>query len=536
MLNLNMRYLLTALVISTVALAQDKPDLAIVNKIRAEAFEHSQAMETLFYLTDANGPRVTNSTGFKAAADWAVKRLESYGLVNVKQEPWGAFGRSWNFTHYEGHMIEPQYSPLIGFPMAWSSGTDGPVRADAILAVLSTPADLQKYKGQLRGKMVLMMAPKELEMSMTPLGHRLTDEELAQRTRTEDPSRFSFGPGGPAVAGGRGGRGNAAPPDPGAQRRFREQLMQFLIDEKPAVVVQYNATQDGGTVFGTSFGSYKAGDPVPPPAVVITSEHYNRIARLLDHKIPVTLEFDIRAKIGDREEPSFNIVGEIPGGRKKDEIVMIGGHFDSWHGGTGATDNGTGSSAAMEAMRILKSLNVQMDRTVRIALWSGEEEGLLGSIAYVKNHFADRAEMKLKPEYAKLDAYFNDDSGTGKFRGINIGGNDMVEPIFEAWLAPFHDLGATVVAGASAVADRAPGGTDHTSFTYVGLPGFGFLQDPMEYGTRTHHSNMDLYDRVQKGDLMQAAAIEAAFAYHTAMRAEMLPRLSTPKPRAWEQR
>ena len=527
-----MRLLLIASIFSAAGLAQDKPDLAIVNRIRAEAFERSEVMETLFYLTDVNGPRVTNSTGFRSAADWAVKRLESYGLVNVKQEPWGAFGRSWNFTHYEGHMIEPQYSPLIGFPMAWSSGTNGPVRGDAMLAALATPADLQKYKGQLRGKMVLMMEPRELEMSMQPLARRLTDEELAARGRTPDPSLLALGRGG---AAGRG-RGNAAPPDPAAQRRFRQQLIQFLNDEKPAAVVQYNATQDGGTVFGTSFGSYKAGDPLPPPAVAITEEHYNRIARLLEHKIPVKLEFDIRAQAGDREEQSFNIVGEIPGGRKKDEIVMLGGHFDSWHGGTGATDNGTGSSVAIEAMRILKALNAQMDRTVRIALWSGEEEGLLGSIAYVKNHFADRADMKLKPEYAKLDAYFNDDSGTGRFRGVNIGGNDMVRPIFEAWLTPFHDLGATVVAGASAGADNPPGGTDHTSFTYVGLPGFGFLQDPMEYSTRTHHSNMDVYERAQKGDLMQAAAIEAAFAYHAAVRAEMLPRLPTPLPRPWPER
>ena len=294
MLNFNMRSLLIALAISTVALAQDKPDLAVVNKIRAEAFDHSQVMDTLFYLSDVNGPRVTNSTGFHSAADWAVKRLESYGLVNVKQEPWGEFGRSWNFSHYEGHMIAPQYSPLIGFPLAWSSGTDGPVRGDAILAVLATPADLQKYKGQLHGKMVLTMAPKELEMSMTPLAHRLTDEEVAERAMTPDPSRFSFGPGGP----GRGGRGNAPPVDPAAQRRFREEVMQFLIAEKPAVVIEYSPTQDGGTVFGSSFGSYKAGEPVPPPAVMITSEHYNRIARLLEHKVPVTLEFDIRAKIG----------------------------------------------------------------------------------------------------------------------------------------------------------------------------------------------------------------------------------------------
>ncbi len=513
--------------------AQDKADLSVVHRIRDEAFNRSEVMETLFNLTDVNGPRVTNSTGFRSAADWVVKRLEGYGLSNVKQEPWGAFGRSWNLTRYEGHMIEPQYSPLIGFPLAWTAATDGAVRGEAILAPLATQADLDKYKGQLRGKMVLTMAPHELEMSTTPQAHRLTDQELAERAQTPDPSRFAFGPGGP---GGRGGRGNAAPPDPAAQRRFRENMIKFLIEEKPAVVIMFSPIQDGGTVFGTSFGSYKAGDPLPPPAVQITEEHYNRIARLLEHKIPVKLEFDIRCKTGTQEEPSFNIVAEIKGTKKPDEIVMLGGHFDSWHGGTGATDNATGSSAAIEAIRILKALNLQMDRTVRLALWSGEEEGLLGSIAYVKNHFADRADMKIKPEYNKLVAYFNDDSGTGKFRGINIGGNDMVRPIFEAWLKPFNDLGATVVAGTSAPSDRAPGGTDHTSFTYVGLDGFGFLQDPMEYATRTHHSNMDVYDRVQKGDLMQAAAIEAAFVYHTAVRPEPLPRLPMPKPRPWDKR
>jgi carboxypeptidase Q len=520
--------LFLAVLCSAFAFGEDKADLAVVHKIRDQAFNHSEIMETLFYLSDANGPRVTNSNGFKSAAAWAVKRLESFGLVNVKEEPWGAFGRSWNFTHYEGHMIEPQYSPLIGFPLAWTPGTNGVVRGDAMLAVLATPADLDKYKGQLRGKMVLTMAPKEVEMSTTAWAHRLTDEEIESRGR--------FGFAGPGGRGGRGGRGNA-PQDPAAARRFRERMMQFLIDEKPAVVVQYNATQEFGDVFGTSFGSYKAGDPIPPPAVVIATEQYNRIARLVEHKMPVKLEFDIRATIGTHEEQSFNIVGEIPGtGPHKDQIVMLGGHFDSWQGGTGATDNGTGSSVAMEAVRILKAINTPMDRTVRIALWSGEEQGLLGSIAYVKNHFADRADMKLKPEYAKLSAYYNDDSGSGKFRGIGTQGNDAVAPIFQAWIEPFKDLGAAAVTGQSQAPNRPPAGTDHTSFDYAGLPGFGFMQDPLEYGTRTHHSNMDLYDRVQKGDVMQAAAIEAAFVYHTAVRAEMMPRLPEPKPRAWDQR
>jgi len=521
--------LVLAFAFSAAVFAEDKADLAVVHRIRDQAFNHSEIMDTLFYLTDVNGPRVTNSNGFKSAADWAVKRLEGYGLVNVKEEPWGTFGRSWNFSHYEGHMIEPQYSPLIGFPLAWMPGTGGVVRGDAMLAVLATAADLEKYKGQLRGKMVLTMAPKQIEMSTTAWAHRLTDEEIEAR------EHFTIGFGG---RGGRGGgRGNGQPADPEAQRRFRERMIQFLIDEKPAVVVQYNAIQEFGDVFGTSFGSYKAGDPVPPPAVVIATEHYNRIARLLEHKTPVKLEFDIRATVGTEAEQSFNIVGEIPGtGPHKDQIVMLGGHFDSWHGGTGATDNATGSSVAIEAVRILKALNMPMDRTVRIALWSGEEEGLLGSIAYVKNHFADRADMKLKPEYAKLSAYYNDDSGSGKFRGIGTQGNDAVAPIFAAWIAPFKDLGASAVTGQSQAPNRPPAGTDHTSFDYAGLPGFGFMQDPLEYGTRTHHSNMDVYDRVQKGDVMEAAAIEAAFVYHTAVRAEMMPRLPEPKPQPWASR
>lgn len=241
------------------------------------------------------------------------------------------------------------------------------------------------------------------------------------------------------------------------------------------------------------------------------------------------LEFNIKAQFIDSPTESFNVIGEIEGGKKKDEIVMLGAHLDSWHGGTGATDNATGSSVAIEAVRILKALDLKMDRTVRIALWSGEEEGLLGSIAYVKEHFADRETMQPKPEYYKLDAYYNDDTGTGKFRGIGVMGNDQVRPIFEEWLKPFHDLGATAVVGTTSLTARKPGGTDHTSFDYVGLPGFGFMQDPMEYGSRTHHSNMDVYDRVQPGDLMQGAAIMAAFVYETAVREQMLPRIPMPK-------
>jgi carboxypeptidase Q len=407
--------------------------------------------------------------------------------------------------------------------MAWTPGTNGAVQGEAILAVLSKDADLEKYKGKLKGKVVLTMAPKAVAMQMQPLGRRLTDADLEARSQTADPSRL----GNPFLGP------NAAPqPTPEEREKlaqFRKKVNQYLRDEGALVVLQYGYNGDGGTVFAAAGGSRDPKDPVPPPMVAVTPEHYNRIVRLIQHDIPVKLEFDIQARFIESPTDSFNVIGEIEGGRKKDEIVMLGAHLDSWHGGTGATDNATGSSVAIEAVRILKTLDLKMDRTVRIGLWGGEEEGLLGSQAYVKKHFADRETMQPAAEYQKLSAYYNDDTGTGRFRGIGILGNDQARPIFEAWLKPFYDLGATTVAGTTSFTARRPGGTDHTSFDYVGLPGFGFLQDPMEYQTRTHHSNMDVYDRVQPGDVMQCAAIMAAFVYNTATREQMMPRIPMPK-------
>lgn len=516
-----------ALCFSVQAYSQEPVDLSVIQRIKAEAFENSKVMDHEFYLTDVYGPRLTNSPGYKAAGDWVVKRLEEYGLTNVHEEPWGPFGRSWTYSHYAAHMIEPGYQPLIGFPLAWTPGTNGAVQGEAIYAPLDTDADLDKWRGKLRGKVVLSMKPKQLTMILEPLGHRLTDAELEARAQTADPARLANPFRGPAPA---------TAEERERQAKFRKKVNQFLKDEGALVVLQYGYNGDGGTVFASSGGSRDVNDPVPPPMVAVTPEHYNRIWRLLDHKISVKLEFDIKAQFIDSPTDSFNVIGEIEGGRKKDEIVMLGAHLDSWHGGTGATDNATGSSVAIEAVRILKALNLKMDRTVRIALWSGEEEGLLGSQAYVKQHFADRETMQPKPEYYKLDAYYNDDTGTGRFRGISAMANDQVRPIFEAWLKPFHDLGATTVTGVSGLTARRPGGTDHTSFDYVGLPGFGFLQDPMEYNTRTHHSNMDVYDRVQPGDLMQASAIMATFVFHTAGREQMMPRIPMPKPLPKERR
>jgi carboxypeptidase Q len=495
--------------------AQEPVNLRAIHEIKNEAFENSKVMDHVFYMTDVYGPRITNSPGHRAAAEWAVKRLTEYGLVNARLEPFKSFGRSWNYTRYEGHMQTPAYSPLIGYPMAWSAGTDGMVRGESMIALLQKKEDLGKWKGKLKGKIVLIDPMKDLSLNEAPMGKRLSNKELEERANVQDPSRMGYP---------MGNRGSFL------TDLNRNDLNQFLRDEGALVVLRQGYNGDGGTVFATAQGSRNSKDPVPPCTVVLTAEHYNRIYRLLEKKQPVELSFDVQAKLLDETVDSFNVVAEIPGTTKKDEVVMLGGHLDSWHGGTGATDNATGSAIAIEAVRILKQLKLPMDRTVRIALWGGEEQGLLGSIAYVEEHFAERKTMKLKPEFQKLSVYFNTDTGTGKYRGIGAGGNLMAKPIFEAWMEPFKDMGFTTVSGSTSQTTKRPGGTDHTSFTWIGLPGFGFLQDPIEYQTRTHHSNMDVYDRVQKGDLMQASAIMSSFIYHSATRKDMMPRKPVPEP------
>ncbi|HEY6347065.1 MAG TPA: M20/M25/M40 family metallo-hydrolase [Bryobacteraceae bacterium] len=499
------------------ARAEERVDLDAVYRIKSEALQDSKVMEHLFYLTDVYGPRVTNSPGFFAAADWVVKQLEGWGIP-AHLEKWGPYGHGWSYTRFSAHLLEPEYAPLIGFPLAFTSGTNGPVTGEVVMANLATEKDLETWKGKLKGKIVLDGAPRELPLSLLPLARRYTDTDLSTLALAPQPAP----PGGRGGRGGNGGQGNAIQFQNPAQ--FQNQLAAFLREEAPAVVVRAGT---GRSAAGTVFGQQAQRDPKQapmPPMAVLTPEHYNRLVRLLDHKIPVRMEFDIETKIDDRMD-SVNVVGQIDGGRKKDEVVMIGAHLDSWQGGTGATDNAAGSAVMLETMRILKALNLRLDRSVRIGLWSGEEEGLLGSRAYVKDHFADRETMKLQPEHAKLSGYFNVDNGSGKIRGVYLQGNDMMRPVFEAWLKPFADLGV------STVSIRNTGGTDHLSFSDVGLPGFQFIQDPLDYDARTHHSNMDVYDEVQGGDLMQASAIVASVVYHAANREEMLPRPPLPKPR-----
>ncbi len=504
---------LVAALSAAVLSAEEKVDLSVVHRIRAEALQNSKLMDHLFYLTDVNGPRVTGSSGYKKAADWVVRRAGEIGLANPRLEKWGPFGRGWEYTKFSAHLLEPAYSPLIGFPLVWSGGTNGTVTGEPVHAVLRSPADLEKHKGKLKGKIVLIDEPRETPLLFNALARRHSDADLtALETAPEpgaDPTRRPL-------------PNNFRNMD--EVRQFRSKRAAFLKQEGVLAAIVTGTSADGGTVFATSGGSHELKNPVPPATIALTPEHYNRIVRLLEKKIPVKLELDVQARIIEENQDSWNVVAEIPGGRRKDEIVMIGAHLDSWQGGTGATDNAAGSAVAIEVMRILKALNLSMDRTVRMVLWSGEEQGLLGSKAYVKEHFADPAKMQLTAEHGKVSAYYNLDNGSGKIRGVYLQGNDMVRPIFKAWLEPFADLGA------KALGIRNTSGTDHLSFDAVGIPAFQFIQEPLEYSTRTHHSNMDVYDHISKGDLMQAAAIMASFVYHTAMREEMIPRKPLPKP------
>jgi hypothetical protein len=523
-----------ALVFAHGATAQeggDKVDLSALNAIKREAFQHSQVMENLYYLSEVYGPRVNNSRNHRAAAEWAMKQMKEWGLQNVHLEKW-PFGYGWQIKKFYGALETPAYASLIGFPLAWTPGTNGPVTGEAMLAPMHSEADFAKYKGKLKGKVVLIFDPRVLEMHTEPEAKRLTEAELEARAITPDPSRNGFG----------GARPGAAAPRPGeitpltfstaaaTGMALRNKINAFLKEEGVAVALMPGYSGDGGTVFGSYGGSQNPKDPVGPPFAAITPEQYNRVARLLEHGEKPKLTFDIEVEYQKDDENGFNVIGEIPGTTKADEVVMVGGHFDSWQGGTGATDNGTGSSVALEAVRILATLKKPMARTVRVALWGGEEEGLFGSLAYVQQHFAPRNTMVKTPEYDKLDVYFNDDSGSGRFRGVSALGNAELAAILQSWITPIKDLEITKVTGLTAGPTLAPGGTDSTSFSWIGLNGIGFMQDPLEYGSRTHHSNMDLYDRVQKGDVMQGSMIEAWFAYNAATRADMLPRLETPAP------
>jgi carboxypeptidase Q len=554
-----------------------------IARIIEEGMNHSQAMTNLSYLCDVIGPRLTGSPNLKRANEWTRDKLASWGLTNAHLEAWGPFGRGWTLQKFSAQLVEPQAVNVIAYPNAWSPGFEQPLVAEVVYFDARTNADLKKFEGKLKGAIVLAGPTREVSAPFAPIARRLVETNLLAlanageprdgRARFQSPDQFggtnspSRGPGGPGAFGRRG-------------RGFPGRFLPFLAREGAALIVNESSSGDGGAVFVTSasvprpgsetnsdsgfgfgFGSdfgpnatnliraWATNAPAIPPQITIAAEDYNRMARMIEQGEKLKMAVDLKVKFNDDDLMAYNTVAEIPGTDLRDEIVMLGAHMDSWHSGTGATDNGAGVAATMEAVRIIAALNLKPRRTIRIALWSGEEEGLMGSKAYVTEHFGyftnetrsiaasskkeagssegsstnsitnnESRKLVRGPEYDKLSIYFNLDNGAGKVRGVYLQGNEALRPIFRRWLEPFRDLGAETLTLSNT------GSTDHMSFDTVGLPGLEFLQDPLDYMTRTHHSNEDVFDRIQADDLKQAATIIAAFVYDAAMADEKMPR------------
>ena len=489
----------------------EKIDLAALGMIRDEGFNRSKVMEIASYLTDVHGSRLTGSPQAKAAGDWTLATLRSWGVSNARYETWGPFGRGWSNERFSARVTSPTAYPLIAYPAAWSYGTNGPVAGQVTVVRIDTVTDIAKYRGTLKGKWVMSAPAVVVPAKFEALGRRWTDAQLDSMAAL------------PAIAQQGGAMGGRNADRFRAMQELNRQRTEFFASEGIAGILQPGAGRnDYGAVLGSGGGSRAADARPTPPVILVSTEQYGRMARTIEKGIPVTVEIDADNRFHEATLNSFNIIAEIPGTDRalRDEVVMLGAHFDSWHTGTGATDNASGSSVMLEALRILKATGVPMKRTVRLALWTGEEQGLLGSRAYVRETFGyrDSTGMHTKPAYEKFSAYYNMDNGTGAFRGIYAQGNAAVRPIFEQWMAPLRDLGMRVTT------IRNTGSTDHVAFDAVGLPGFQFIQDPIEYGTRTHHSNQDLYDRLQPEDLQKNAVIAAWFVYQTANRDERLPR------------
>jgi carboxypeptidase Q len=508
------------------AYADQQVDEAIVARIKMEAFQHSRVMDTLSELTDVYGGRLRGSPAYAAAADWAKQKLIDWGFERVSFEPGGFPGPGWQVTRFSVEMTEPGYLHVLAQPLAWSPSTNGRVSGAPVVVEVSSPADFDKYRGKLKGAIVMNGRPRTTPAaSFTPTARRFTEEELTRGSAAIDPTQTVLEEyQGPDYAEAERARRQGLERRAPIAKFFRDEGVAAVLVASPLSSGVITATDAGG--FDLSGPNWKIPNPdLAPPSFVLAREHYGRIARLVERKRPVKIELQLDAEIL-RDVKSVNIVAEMRGSdpRLAEEVVMLGGHFDSWHTGTGATDNAAGSAVMMEALRVLKAIGAKPRRTIRLALWDAEEGGHLGSSTYVLNHFGDPRTMKIKPEHEKLAGYFNLDNGTGKIRGVFLQGNEAVRPIFEAWLRPFAALGAT------ALAVQRVGGTDHLDFDHVGLPAFQFVQDPIDYETRTHHTNMDVLESIQPADLQQAAAIVATFVYHTAMRDEKLPRKSLPKP------
>jgi hypothetical protein len=530
-----------------------------IARIRDEGMNRSQVMQTMSYLSDVIGPRLTNSPGMKRANEWTRDQMTKWGMQNAHLEAWGPFGRGWTLKRFSAEVVEPLNIPLIAYPKAWSPGTNGPLTGEVVYLDANDAAGLEKYRGKLKGAIVLLAPIRKIDAHFDPQGTRLTEKELLALANAPDPAsaapRPQFQP----------------TPEFLAQLLLNLRKMKFIADEGAAMILE-PGRGDGGTIFvqqatvppasipetldPSTFQSFRSRGIAPydksapafTPQVVVSAEHYNRMLRMIQAGERVRMNVNLEVQFQDQDLMGYNTIAEIPGSDLKDEVVIVGGHLDSWHAGTGATDNATGCAVAMEAARILIALNLKPRRTIRVALWSGEEQGLFGSRAYVKEHFgeivqptpqptppgagegrpttaptpAPRGRLVTKPAYDKFAGYFNLDNGTGKIRGVYLQGNEAIRPVFRLWLMPFRDLGAQTLSISNT------GGTDHLPFDAIGLPGFQFIQDEVEYETRTHHSNQDVFDRIQIDDMKQAATIMAAFVYQAAMSNEKLPRKPAP--------
>jgi carboxypeptidase Q len=566
--------LLCAVLLPTAAFAQTnaiyQAPKETIDKIKDEGMKNSQVMQTLSYLSNVIGARLTASPNLKHANEWTRDTMTKWGMENAHLESWGPFGRGWELKRFSAQVSAPYAFPIIAYPKAWSPGisiaapetTMNPkdkkkkmimpavapstvLTADVVYFDAKTEADYAKYKGQLKGKIVLMSDVREIKADFEGMGGRMTDKDLLEMANSPDPNSIQRPPT----------QGN-----PNQMQARLERFMnglkrsKFLIDEGAAVVVDNSFGGSGGTVF-VAQASVAADIPANPldfftqkrlqpwdkeaeskmvPQMTVATEDYNRLVRMIQAGEKVQMTVDLAVQYHDEDTMAYNTVAEISGSDLKDEVVMLGGHMDSWHSGTGATDNGAGVAVAMEAARILMASGLKPRRTIRVALWSGEEQGLFGSSNYVKQHFGEmknggnifgipqpnqpKPELIKGADYDKLSAYYNLDNGTGKIRGVYMQGNSAVAPIFRTWLAPFGEMGA------STLTMQNTGGTDHLSFDRIGLPGFQFIQDEIEYDTRTHHSNQDVFDRIQADDMKQAATIMAAFVYQTAMMDEKMPR------------
>jgi hypothetical protein len=496
-------------------------DEAAIERIRAEGFERSEVMEIMSWLTDVHGPRLTGSPISKRAGDWTLEQFNEWGLANAAYEWWGPFGRGWVNERTVAQVLEPVPFPVVAYPGAWTDGTGGPVRTDVVMVPndIRTANQFAPYRGKLNGKIVVSQPPSTVPALFNAPAQRYTQEAL---DRMANP--YPVGGGRGRGGFGRGGRGGDVGSPDGSP--LVDLNACFLQEGVAAVLRPGSGNSTGGNVFVGGGGSRDADAGKQTPLVSLTPEHYGRIWRILEKGVPVRMELDIRNRFYTDELNSFNIVAEIPGTDRADEVVMVGAHFDSWHAGTGATDNAAGSAVMMEAMRILKATGLPLRRTVRIGLWTGEEQGLIGSREYVAEHFGDRATMQLLPAHEKFSAYYNVDNGTGAIRGIYLQNNSAVGPIFAQWMRVLDSDSISV----GHIAPGTTGGTDHLSFDAVGLPGFQFIQDPVEYGSRTHHSSQDVYERIQEVDMKHNAVAVAAFVYLTANRDELLPRKPLPEP------